>query len=121
MSNFIDLYGQQIIFQSNLISKEVYKNHMLGCGDVKLPADYPQLVGYQIQQLVSEIGEVLSADKRWKSYRNEKYDLENKKEEIADCFIVLMNIAIFSGLSGDDLLDTIQDKINKNVKRGKSI
>ena len=121
MSKFVDLYNQQMDFQSDLIRKGVYEDYCVGGGEVKLPADYPRLESYQIQQLVSEIGEVLEADKRWKSFRNCKYDKAGKKDEIADCFIVLMNVAAFSGLSAEDVLEAIEKKITVNNERKKSI
>lgn len=36
---------------------------------------------------------------------------QEKAEEIADCFIVLMNIAMFSGFSSEELVETISKKI----------
>lgn len=78
---------------------------------VNVPFDDVKISSYHIQQLISEIGEVLSADKRWKNFRNEKYDKENKLEEIADCFIVLMNISMFSGISYDMLLKKLNEKV----------
>ena len=63
--------------------------------DVELPVDDPKLFSYHVQQLMSEIGELLDADKRWKNFRNGKYDKDSKLEEIADCFIVLVNICLF--------------------------
>ena len=75
------------------------------------PVDDPHLCSYHVQQLVSEIGEVLEADKRWKNFRNDKYDRDAKLDEIADCFIVLMNISMFSGFSADDVANAIS-KIN---------
>ena len=107
------LYDLQIKFQE-LVNKNI------GYGEKsirKIPEDNPQLVSYHVQQLISEIGEVLAADKRWKNYRNGFVDMENKKEEIADCFIVLMNIAIYSGMSAEDLCNEILNKIEKNYKR----
>ena len=91
---FESIYKKQIEFQKMVCKKSPYEFEVLD-----LPEDNVKGCSYHLQQLVSEIGEVLSADKRWKSYRNSKNDSENKKEEIADCFIVLMNVAIFSGLS----------------------
>ena len=82
-----------------------------------LPSDDPKLCSYHIQQLVSEIGEILDADKRWKNFRNEKYDKEAKADEIADCFIVLMNVAMFSGMSAEELYKAIDDKIEVVSKR----
>ena len=74
-------------------------------------------MSYHVQQLMSEIGEVLDADKRWKNFRNQKYDENAKLEEIADCFIVLMNIAMFSGFDGNRLYDAIEKKINEVSER----
>lgn len=121
MSKFVELYNQQMDFQSDLIRKGVYEDYGVEGREVKLPADYPRLESYQIQQLVSEIGEVLEADKRWKSFRNGKYDPAGKKDEIADCFIVLMNVAVFSGLSAEDVLEAIEKKITVNNERKKSL
>lgn len=79
----------------------------------ELPIDDPKLSSYHVQQLVSEIGEVLEADKRWKNFRNDAYDKDEKLREIADCFIVLMNIAMFSGFDSKDVYMAICDKIEE--------
>ena len=70
--------------------------------DVELPVDDPKLFSYHVQQLMSEIGELLDADKRWKNFRN--------------CFIVLVNICLFSGVSHIELINKVIDKI-KEVRR----
>ena len=75
-----------------------------------LPDDDPKLMSYHIQQLMSEIGEVLEADKRWKNFRKDRFDRREKLMEIADCFIVLMNIGMFSGFSGDEIANAIFEK-----------
>ena len=75
------------------------------------PLDSPSLASYHIQQLVSEIGEVLEADKRWKNFRNDKYDRDAKLDELADCMIVLMNIIMFSGFTADEAYEAIKTKI----------
>lgn len=115
MNNFNDIYNRQIEFQQSILNKGLYGENM----EMTLPKDKPNLVSYHVQQLVSEIGEVLTADKRWKSFRNEHIDLINKKEEIADCFIVLMNMALFSGMSADELFETISAKQEVNFERVK--
>jgi len=84
--------------------------------DVELPVDDPKLFSYHVQQLMSEIGELLDADKRWKNFRNGKYDKDSKLEEIADCFIVLVNICLFSDVSLYELINKVIDKI-KEVRR----
>ena len=111
-ATFNAIYNEQVNFQNEVVKKKPY-NFEVG----KLPEDNVQGFSQHIQQLLSELGEVLSSDKRWKNYRNDKLDLENKKEEIADCFIVLMNIAIFSGFSAEDVESSILEKIKENYKR----
>ena len=111
-----DLFVQQADNQQEMLKKCMYDKFINnGCqiGETGLPVDIPILASYHIQQLVSEIGEVLDADKRWKNFRNEKYDKDAKAEELADCFIVLMNICMFSGLSGEDMEHVISSKIDK--------
>lgn len=86
-------------------------------GTNEIPVDDVKLMSYHIQQLMSEIGEVLDADKRWKNFRNEEYDENAKLEEIADCFIVMMNIAMFSGFDGSEVVDAIRNKLKKVSER----
>lgn len=76
-----------------------------------VPCDDVSLSSYHIQQLISEIGEVLECDKRWKNYRNDKFDKDAKLEELADCFIELLNIAMFSNFSAKELSQAIENKI----------
>lgn len=113
-TDFNNIYNLQLMNQQELLNKGMYEDYTFKTliGDV-LPMDDISLFSYHIQQLQSEIGELLQSDKRWKNFRKDVQDLENKKEEIADCFIVLMNLAIFSGLSGDELYNAIRDKIQK--------
>ena len=75
------------------------------------------MASYHVQQLVSEIGEVLSSDKRWKNMRNKHNCPENKLEEIADCIIVGMNIAMYSGFTGEQLEEAIFKKIDTVADR----
>ena len=51
----------------------------------------------------------------WK--KAEEADIEKIKEELADVFIVAMNLAIFSGIECEELLETIEKKIDKNFER----
>lgn len=113
---FQDLFEAQTSFQNILINKGFYERFR-EFGTIKTPVDDVKLASYHIQQLVSEIGEILNADKRWKSHRNDRYDEQEKLEEIADCFIVLMNVAMFSGFNGDVIAEAIKSKLDKNIKR----
>jgi len=105
------LFYMQLTTQDKLIHKGAY-DRFKDEHTITVPVDDVGLASYHIQQLMSEIGEVLSADKRWKSHRNDKYDKDEKLDEIADCFIVLMNVAMFSGFEGDDLTKAVKEKLN---------
>ena len=111
-----DLFNIQKANQSKMLQDGMYDNFK-NEGTTLIPVDDVKLMSYHIQQLMSEIGEVLDADKRWKNFRNQKYDENAKLEEIADCFIVLMNIAMFSGFDGTQLYEAILMKLNKVSER----
>lgn len=107
-----DLFELQQMSQNAMLRNGMYDGFK-SAGTECVPVDDAKLMSYHIQQLMSEIGEVLEADKRWKNFRNRKYDKEGKLEEIADCFIVLMNIAMFSDFSGDELTEAIVKKLGE--------
>ena len=111
MTSLQNLFNMQKHTQQILLAAGKYEDYCKGSTDMMLPDDSVSLSSYHVQQLVSEIGEILDADKRWKNFRNEKYDKEAKAEEIADCFIVLMNITMFSGIDGDELANAIAKKL----------
>ena len=108
---FAKLFKDQMINQNCLLMAGKYDNFKSANTDI-VPIDDIKLASYHIQQLMSEIGEVLDADKRWKNFRNDKYDKDAKLEELADCFIVLMNVAMFSGFDGFQMQDAIVKKLN---------
>ena len=107
-----DLFTCQMKNQDKFLRSGIYdrfKNETT----MTVPVDDVGLASYHVQQLMSEIGEVLEADKRWKSHRNDKNDKDGKLEELADCFIVLMNMVMFSGFDGNDLEEAIEKKLKK--------
>ena len=122
--SFENAFKKQLCNQQALVDKHTYDDYMssndyfelIDC-DASLPHDSVQLCSYHIQQLMSEIGEVLDADKRWKNFRNEKYDPDAKLDEIADCMIVLMNIAIFSGFNATDVMSAVNTKLDVVSRR----
>ena len=113
---FCDLFELQEENQQKMLMSGMY-DEFKSEGTTDIPVDDIKLMSYHVQQLMSEIGEVLEADKRWKNFRNHKCDKNAKLEEIADCFIVLMNVAMFSGFSGDELSDAIVEKALKVSER----
>lgn len=114
---FADMFNKQAENQREMINAGTYD----GVADVEygceLPIDNTRMASYHVQQLVSEIGEVLSSDKRWKNMRNNHNCPENKLEEIADCIIVGMNIAMYSGFTGEQLEEAIFNKIETVAER----
>lgn len=121
--SFQELYEKQQANQNMLIQKGKYDECVgtLELVDRQVPFDEPRLASYHIQQLISEVGEVLDADKRWKSFRNGKNDTEGKLEEIADCFIVTMNVAMYSGFTADQVAKAISEKMDLVADRIKDI
>lgn len=109
---FNALYEMQKRFQQKVIKKIGYN----GNKDIEI-CDNVDLSSYHSLAMMEEVGELIKSDKRWKNYRNEHYDKENKKEELADCFITLFNIAMFSGINGDELESAIMAKIISNHQR----
>lgn len=122
MERFVECFNKQEKFQKKLLDDGRYK-FLLSDEEVSnIPCDSSKLSSYHIQQLVSEIGEVLESDKRWKSHRSETTQemLLHKREELADCFIVLINLCMFSNISADEILSQIESKIETNFNRIKS-
>lgn len=111
-----DLFNKQMANQSKMLQDGMY-DMFKSESTYSIPVDDVRLMSYHIQQLMSEIGEVLDADKRWKNFRNQKYDESAKLEEIADCFIVMMNIVMFSGFDGNQLVNAIDKKLTKVSER----
>ena len=107
--DFESLYNKQIKYQKRVLEKENNE-------DKNLPRDDVHWFSYHINGIVEALGEILKADKRWKTHRNSTFDAENKKVEIADLFITAMNIAMYSGLDYDELSKAINDKIESNFE-----
>lgn len=113
---FENLFNRQKANQTKMLENGMY-NAFKSEGTKDIPVDDVKLASYHILQLMSEVGEILDADKRWKNFRNQKYDENAKLEEIADCFIVMMNVAMFSGFDGAQLAEAIKRKMNEVSKR----
>ena len=60
--------------------------------------------------LESEVGEVLQADKTWKPFHKGERDPQAVKQELADCFLYLINAALAQGMSAWDMLDEMRKK-----------
>ena len=120
--SFSEIYKAQQKNQQDMIQAGMYDDYVdfVTKSERELPFDHPKVASYHVQQLVSEIGEVLEADKRWKNMRNGKYDKKSKLDELADCMIVLMNISMYSGFTDEELYNAISNKISVVNERIKS-
>ena len=114
--SFQNLFNRQKANQIRMLQAGMYDSFKSESTKT-IPVDDVKLMSYHVQQLMSEIGEVLSSDKRWKNFRNVVYDADGKLEEIADCFIVLMNIAMFSGFDDEQIANAIKNKISEVGQR----
>jgi predicted house-cleaning noncanonical NTP pyrophosphatase (MazG superfamily) len=112
---FATLFNMQMKNQKQMFDKGMYEG-FTSVNSNDLPNDDIRLMSYHVMQLMSEIGELLDSDKRWKNFRNEKFEKDEKLKELADCFIVLMNVVMFSGFSAREIVQAIADKIVE-VKR----
>lgn len=103
-NSFRDSYKSQVQFQR-------------GITGVQCPGDNLSQFSYHMNAMVEELGEVMKADKRWKTHRNTRYEPNEKLDEIADVFITAMNIAIHSGFAAEDIEMAIERKIKENYIR----
>ena len=107
-----ECYDEQVKFQ-----KEVAKKYGYNVDVKNIPEDNIEVAKYHMLALLEEAGELVKSDKRWKNYRNAYYDKQNKLEELSDCIITLFNVAMFSGISGKELAEALETKMNENYNR----
>jgi hypothetical protein len=78
------------------------------------PIDSLANYSYHVQAMVEEFGELMKADKRWKTHRNTAYDPLNKLEEISDMFVTIINLALYSGFGYQEVGQAVLEKIEEN-------
>ena len=83
----------------------------------EVPSDNPDKFMEQICLLGEEVGEVLQNDKRYRTVRDNKYDRDEKLKELADVYIVVMNLFMWSGFDAKTAADAINDRMQYNVDR----
>ena len=110
--SFTDFFNDQVAFQ-----KEVNEKFGYNAKVENIPEDNVEGAKYHMLALMEETGELVKSDKRWKNYRNTNYDKSNKLEELSDCFITLFNIAMYSGISAEELELALNNKMAENMKR----
>lgn len=83
-----------------------------------VPTDDPEMLAHHAIGLITELGEVMQADKRWKkNKRNDHYDKQEKIDEIADVLIFLINLCLYSNIRSDQLFKATEKKIRLNKLR----
>ncbi len=108
--NLTQLFAEQIKFQEKILEGSNRPSFQIPCDDT-------ENFKYHCLAMVEEMGEVMKADKRWKTHRNERFEPEEKLDEIADVFITLMNICIYSDIDANKLSEAVSQKINQNNER----
>jgi NTP pyrophosphatase (non-canonical NTP hydrolase) len=117
MQDFQEIYDKQLIFEDLVISKN--KNWP----DKKLNEfSEDEKVAYtkeMVLYLHKELGEVLDAVGNYRMHKTKREDPKVKEipEEVADCFIFVLNLALTHGLTAEDLLDIVVAKQAKNFRR----
>lgn len=100
-----DMFMLQDKYQQILTGKEV-------------PIDNIELFKQQVVQMISELGEVLQEDKRWKNNRNSKYlDKSKKLTELVDVLHVTINLFLFSGFDWHEVYLEFIRKNEENLKK----
>lgn len=110
--SFADFFNGQVAFQ-----KEVNEKFGYNAKVENIPEDNIEVAKYHMLALMEETGELVKSDKRWKNYRNTNYDKSNKLEELSDCFIILFNVAMYSGISAEEFELALTKKMDENAKR----
>lgn len=110
--SFTDFFNDQVTFQ-----KEVNERFGYGVSVENIPEDNVEIAKYHMLALMEETGELVKSDKRWKNYRNTHFDKNNKLEELSDCFITLFNVAMYSGISAEEIELALTKKMDENMKR----
>ena len=101
---------------------DIFLNQEFFVGELKniqLPTKNYDLIRESALGIFAELGEVLSVDKNWKTWRTDKhsYDENDLKEEIADVWIFLINLTLSNNIDSDEIIELINKKQRKNLYR----
>lgn len=89
----------------------------------ELPNHEPELISYFALGLVGEVGEVLQADKTWKPFNKGIRDEWLTLEELADCWLFLINLTLAEGYDCREIKEMILDKqaiVFERIKKEKN-
>ena len=117
---FADIYLEQEKFENFLISKSSnWPKKPLRDYDKKEKTVFSKELALLLHQ---EISEFINAVGNYKTHKTQEDGKSEKeiKEEIADMFIFVLDMALTHNLSSDDLLNEVQKKQIKNNERQKT-
>jgi len=120
MAKFEKLYQKQAEFEDMLIMKiKALPNKPLLDFDKKEQASFSKELALLLYQ---EVGEFVNAVGNYKLHKTQEdgSDAKEIKEEIADLFIFVLDMALTHKMSATELLETIEKKQNKNFDRQKN-
>lgn len=104
-----NIFEKQIALQKIAFNKE-------------LPNHEPKLVNYFALGLVGEVGEVLQADKTWKPFNKGTRNEWSTLEELADCWLFLVNLTLAEGYDYRTIKEMVVEKqkiVFERIKREK--
>jgi NTP pyrophosphatase (non-canonical NTP hydrolase) len=119
MNKFEKLYDKQSEFEDMLIMKiQTLPNKPLIDFDKKEQASFSKELALLLYQ---EVGEFVNAVGNYKLHKTKEdgKDIKEIKEEIADMFIFVLDMALAHKLTATELLNEIEQKQNKNFERQK--
>lgn len=102
---------------------ECQKNLQKSLLGADLPNDRPDLISPYALGLVSEIGEVLQADKRWKAGMSKTggddkhHDHKEVTGELTDCLLFFVNLCLACNVDQDELFESFIETQNKVRRR----
>jgi len=117
MQRFSEIYSRQLEFENFLIKKiGRWPGKTLTDFDKKEKTSFSKELALYLYQ---EVGEFVNAVGNYKMHKTKEDGLESTeiKEEIADMFIFVLDMALTHGMTAEELIKEIESKQDKNVKR----
>lgn len=119
-SRFANIYEEQEKFENLLISKSsVWPDKELKDFDKKEKTNFSKELALLLHQEISEFINAVGNYKHHKTQQDGK-DVKEIKEEIADMYIFVLDMALTHNMSADELLEEVEKKQKKNFDRQKS-
>lgn len=120
MEHFFELYKKQEKFENLLISKSKdFPDKLLSDFDKKEKTKFSKELALLLHQ---EISEFINAVGNYKSHKlkEDGKSIKEIKEEIADMFIFVLNMALTHNMSAHELLEEVENKQKINFNRQES-